>query len=145
MCFDYETSLHHITIYYLQGFTVLTPKTTINCLQNLSEENIKEDKMRCGHRLLLPNPKHEVEAQWKRGKIHGCKGRGCHLKSHSESANHWSLCPHKITEAYCALRVSVLSVHHHPSQNSCQKHPYYADVNGICTCIPRAIQTEIVN
>lgn len=78
-------------------------------------------------------------------KIRGCEGRECHLKSHSESANHWSLCPHKITEAYCALRVSVLSVHHHPSQNSCQKHPYYADVNGICTCVRRANQTEIVS
>jgi len=65
----------------------------------------------------------------------------CRLKSHSECANHWSLYPHKITEAYHTLRKSVLAVR--PSQTSCQKQPYSADVNGIRTHVPRAIGGEL--
>jgi hypothetical protein len=144
MRFDYQTPLQHITIYIIYK-DLQAPHSRMyimKCLGNFLEENVKVDKTRCGHQLLLQNTKHEKQntkskLSTRGEKMHGCKGRGCHLKSHSESANHWSLCPHKITGAYCTLRVSVLSVRHHPLQTDCQKHPYYADVNGICTCNPQ--------
>jgi hypothetical protein len=95
MRLDYQTPLQIITIYiiYKDLHTPHSRMCIMKCLGNFLEENVKVDKTRCGHQLLLQNTKHEIlsRSSTRGGKIHGCKGRGCHLKSHSESANHWPL------------------------------------------------------
>lgn len=65
---------HYNTLQYITSIYKRNTQDYNKLPADFSEENVKEDKTRCGHRLLLPNSKHEVEAQYKRGKYTVVKG-----------------------------------------------------------------------